>query len=184
MEVEAEVGNFSPIHYNLAINEETEVRELSIKPSKKALAVETVYLCLPLFVLLPALLIIISAAFINYRQFALIGGILLFIFTSIIAVTLIYFEQRRLSDEHYIVTATNVESISRTFGSKHSAYSLKGLTSISVDQSAVAKIFDYGTISLKFMGGGVCELKHVQDPENMLIKIQQIINNTNKTTNS
>lgn len=63
--------------------------------------------------------------------------------------------------------------------SKHSSFNMRGYTSMKLDKSGLGNIYDYGKLTLFFMGGTQVELRNIEDPELIMSQIEEILNTKN-----
>ncbi|MFZ5424929.1 MAG: PH domain-containing protein [Patescibacteria group bacterium] len=93
--------------------------------------------------------------------------ILLFNFLSI---------KRVWNTKKYIVTQDNIIIRDSVVGAQYRSHNLKGVTNIKLNQSPFGEKFDYGTLTIYFMGGSFITLTHISSPVEHLDNINALIN--------
>jgi uncharacterized membrane protein YdbT with pleckstrin-like domain len=131
-----------------------------------------------LVIFFPVVLTAVSILFADIfpKPIYLIIGASLFLLLLFLTILSIVFEKRRWSTEQYVITPENVEVVVGLIGMSRSSYGLRGVVAMNVNQSPLAKYLGYGTITLRFMGGGSMDIKNIEEPEKHMHMIQQLMN--------
>lgn len=132
------------------------------------------------FPLLLAFVIISTAAFIFF--FSLIstkvlfgtGLVLIIIFLGTIFSVSLYTNAMWKSKE-YIISPDRIIIIDGIFGKRQRVHNVKGNTGMQLHQTPIKKFFDYGTITLSFMGGEKVTITNVSKPEKKILLIEELI---------
>jgi membrane protein YdbS with pleckstrin-like domain len=160
--------------YNCSTSEVNNTDNIVLSQSGKALLVEFVKIFLPIFLIFIVFTVLstkILTTIVSGPSLIIIG-LLLFA----IAIPLSYFlylaTRKNWESKKYIVDAKNIHIINGIFQSAHVLHGLSGVVSVSINQSPLERAFSYGTITLTFFGGRNVNIENIEQPEEIMEKIQ------------
>jgi len=159
--------------------ETNKVQEIHIKQSPKSLSLELVNLCFPITLLL-AIFIVFFAFFIPklfplYLSVILIF-LLLLLFTGLLFVSATTCKMR-WRGKSYIITPDQIVIVDGVWSKRHRASNLKGMVGMTLEQTFMAKMLGFGTVSVKFMGGGELNIRNIDEPETVMNYISEMARN-------
>ncbi|MBI2414621.1 hypothetical protein HYV31_02115 [candidate division WWE3 bacterium] len=115
------------------------------------------------------------SSFIGLFEAVLISGLIL----GGLAIGIIYFclsAKSLFKATRYVINKDRVDVWEKGFTSKHYSYGMRGYTSMKLDKSGFGNLYDYGKLTLFFMGGSQVELRNIEDPEKVMTQIEEILN--------
>lgn len=113
--------------------------------------------------------------FVALNIFLLINLVLAGIFTIILISTLAV-AGKGWSTKEYIFTQDTVTIIDGLMNVRRRSNNLKGMVGADITQTYIAKKFNYGTITINFMGGGSLRIRNIHQPVQHLTNVHRLIN--------
>lgn len=103
-------------------------------------------------------------------------NLFLFVVFSFILLISYLVTKRTWLTKKYIISPETILIVDSVAGAQYRSHNLKGVTNIKLHQSPFAKQFNYGTITVYFMGGSFITLTHISEPVVHLNNINALIN--------
>jgi len=81
----------------------------------------------------------------------------------------------------YEITQDTVITFDGIVSCKQRVNNMKGMIGMELDEDSIGKMFNYGTITLKFLGGAEVRIVDIDNPEIYIPKITEIVNKGSTT---
>lgn len=153
--------------------------EIRIKRSNKALLVELLSIIFPLTLLYLGILVFIFFIFSLKISTIILAFVTIATSVVYICVVLQLIISKKLiwRTKEYVINKDRVIVMDGIIGSRERINNLKGLTNMQFYQDALGKHFNYGTITLYFLGGGEVNFRDIDTPHLYMKNIQSLIDN-------
>lgn len=160
------------------VTEENKVTKITLVPSPKALKVQVVGSALFLTVFFIFIVVIFGFTISGFFDF--LSKLIIYLLIVMLYGASIFFAlngtKAKFKCRRYEITQDTVITYDGIFSCKQRVNNMKGMVGMELDESTIGKMFHYGTITLKFLGGAEVNIINIDNPEMYIPKITEIVN--------